>query len=151
MLAIYVYFQRWIERNVGHYECILIGDSVELLVILFGLPTNVSDCIQIILAVFSSVQKGYAQCYTWMLKQTWSGDFKKPQNCIFSGGNCWCQSFTSYHFAVHLGKQPEITKTAIITDSVNIETCNKNWTLQQCRPSWIWAIIRNHKNSNYNS
>ena len=50
-------------------------------------------------------------------------------------------------------------KMAIITHRINIETCNQNQTplsLGQsstltCQPSWILAIISDHKNGNYNS
>ena len=49
---------------------------------------------------------------------------------------------------------------AIITHGINIETCNQNQTplslgqsstLTSCWPFWILAIMRNHKNSIYNS
>ena len=151
----------------------IFGDSLELPKRLYCSYTRMfSDFEQYFLALFSSVQKGQLAPVLCMnvMHQCWNkhgggGGLRKrrkTQNCILGGGNPWWPSFTSHHLVSHLGWQPlpEITKMAIITHKVNIE----NWiltephqvwvnlsTLTWCWPSWILAIVRNHKNGNYNS
>ena len=114
--------------KMTQHECIVIGDSVELLVVIFGLPKNVSDCRQIILTVFSSVQKGYSRMLHINVETNMRWGTWKNLKIAFSVER-W-PSFTSYHLAGHLEWQllPEITKTAIISNRVDIKTGNKNWT-----------------------
>ena len=72
-------------------------------------------------------------------------------------GDFWWLSLFSCHVVCFLRCQPlpKITKTTVMAQPLNIETCNENQTslgLCQssawawCRPSWMVAITDTHKN-----